>query len=103
MGLDAAHDAHGELGLMRQCADRGCDGTRGDARKNTEQRPAVEASGAQPLRNREHDLAVRHAGGEEGFFQPQRPERETLGVAAAAEVARLAGEGEHAAETLGRS
>ncbi|WP_373067453.1 hypothetical protein, partial [Gemmatimonas sp.] len=40
---------------------------------------SVQAVGAQPLRDGEHDLSVRH-GREEGGVQPLRPDRETLGV-----------------------
>ena len=41
---------------------------------------------AQPLGDREHDLAVRHPGHEERLLQPEGPEGEALGMAAGAEV-----------------
>ena len=37
VGLDAAHDAHGERGLSCECTDRGRDGAGGDAREVAEQ------------------------------------------------------------------
>ena len=92
--LDAADETHRERGLSGQGADRGGDRVGGHAGEITEEGPAVEAPGAPALRHREHDLAVRHTGHQERLLQPQSPEREVLGVAAGAEVARLAGKRE---------
>ncbi len=91
--LDARNDADREIGLARERAHGSCDGPSRNAREVAEECAAVQTPGAEPLRNGEHHLAVRH-GREERLLQPKRPQREALGVATEAEVAGLARERE---------
>ena len=77
--------------LTGQRANRGRDRAGGHARNLTEQAAAIEKVRAQPLRDREHHLPVRHGRQTRGI-QPLRPEGEALGVATRAEVPAFARE-----------
>lgn len=91
--LQARDDTHGEVALAGQRANGGRDGAGRDAGDLTEQSSAVETVGAEPLRDREHHLTVRHGRQERGV-EPLRPEGQPLRMTAGAEVAALAGEGQ---------
>ena len=93
MRLQTRDDADRQVALTRQRADGRRDRAGGDAGDLAEQAAPVQAIGAPPLRDGEHDLTVRH-GREEGGVQPLRPDREALGVAARAEIPALARERE---------
>ena len=93
MGLDAGHDADRERRLARECAHGGGHRPGRDTRQVAQERAAVQTPRPQALGDGEHDLAVRHWR-EERLLQPQRPERQPLGVTARTEVAALAREGE---------
>ena len=96
MRLDARDDTDREVGLACERAQGDGHGPGGDAGQIAEERSAIEAPRAQALRDGEHHLAVRHVR-EQRVFEPERrerPEREALGVAARAEVARPARKGE---------
>ena len=60
MRLETRDDADREILLAGQRADGGRDGARGDAGDLAEKTAAIQAIGAQPLRDGEHDLPVRH-------------------------------------------
>jgi len=73
--LDAPHAAHGERGLVGERPDRGGRGARREAGEIAEEGSPVEAPRAEPLRDREHNLAMRHTRHEERFycFVPEWP------------------------------
>jgi len=87
MRLQTRHDAHREVALAGQRANGGRDGAGGDTRDLAEQAAPVETGGAQPLRDGEHHLPVRHRREQRGV-QPLGPDGEALGVAAGAEMDR---------------
>ena len=93
VGLETGDDPDPEVGLPRGGADARGDDAGRQPREIAEEGPAVEAVGPEPLGDREDHLAVRD-GGEERLVQPEGPAGQPLGVAAGAEVAALAGEGE---------
>lgn len=91
--LQARDNADRENPLAGQRADRGGDGPRRDASDLAEQATTVQAVRAQPLRDRQDNLPVRH-GLEQRGVEPLGPEGEAFRVAAGTEVAARAGDGE---------
>ena len=74
-------------------ADRRGDRACGDTGDLAEQASTIQAIRAEPLRDGEDDLPVRH-GREQRGVQPLGPDREAFRVAAGTEVPAFAGEGE---------
>jgi len=91
--LQTGDEAHREISLAGQGANGGRDRPGGDACNLAEQAATIQTKRAEPLRDGEYDLPVRH-GREERGVQPLGPDREALGVAARAEVPALARERE---------
>ena len=91
--LETGHDPHQEVALTGQRTDRGGDRERGDAGDLAEQASTIQAIRAEPLRDGEDDLPVRH-GCEERGVEPLGPDGEAFRVAAGTEVPTLAGERE---------
>src|ERR1019366_6652231 len=91
--LETGHHPHHEVALTGQRTDRGGDRLRGDAGDLAEQASTIQAIRAEPLRDGEDDLPVRH-GREERGVEPLGPRGEAFRVAAGTEVPTLAGERE---------
>ena len=75
----------------RRPANGNGDGAGRHAGDLAEQAATVQTAGAEPLRDGEHDLSVRHRR-EQCRVQPLGPDRSPLGMTARAEVPALAGE-----------
>ena len=87
--LQGGRDADGKIVLTRPRADGDGDASGGDAGHLAELAAAVQTVGAEPLRDGEHDLPVRH-GREERGVQPPGSARQPFGMTARTEVAALA-------------
>ncbi len=86
MHQQARDDPHGKLALAGQRADGGRDRAGGHAGDLAEAASAMQAVRSEPLRDRKHDLPVRHGRQERGVA-PLRPDGEPLRVAAGTGVA----------------
>ena len=92
-GLDGGDDAGDGVGVAERGAHEVAQGAVGDAGQEAEERAVIEKEGPQALGDGEHELPVGD-GVEELVLEPVGPDLEALGVAARAEEARLAAEGD---------